>query len=64
MKNTINETTKLFIEKLQKIGKELYEEYNSLDIDDEIKYCCPLTDTIDNLYGISCMTVDEVIEEY
>ena len=62
MKNTMNEITKAFIEKLQKVGMELYEEYNSLDING-IKYTCPLTNIMDELYGFSLKDLNETIKE-
>lgn len=62
MKNTMDEEMKGFIEKIQKIGMELYEEYNSLG-DKGIEYTCPLTDIIDDLYAFSCMKVDETVKE-
>ena len=62
MKNAMNETLKKFIEKLQKVGMELYEEYNSLDIDG-IEYTCPLTDVVDTLYEFSIKDANETIKE-
>lgn len=61
MENTMNKKLKTFIEKVQEIGMELYEEYNSLD--DCIEYTCPLTDVIDELYGFSCINIDETVKE-
>lgn len=62
MENIMNKDMKLFIEKLQKTGRELYEEYNSLD-DSGIEYTCPLTILIDELYSFSIMNIDETIDE-
>lgn len=62
MKNTMSKTTKTFIEKLQKVGMELYEEYNSLDTDG-IEYTCPLTDIIDKLYEFSIKDINETVKE-
>lgn len=60
MKNAMNESVKKFIEKLQKVGMELYEEYSSLD---GIEYTCPLTDVIDTLYEFSIKDINETIKE-
>lgn len=59
--NTMNNTLKAFIDKIQKIGMELYEEYNSLDTG--VEYTCPLTDIIDALYAFSCLNADKTIED-
>lgn len=62
MKNAMNESIEKFVKKLQEVGMELYEEYNSLDIDG-IVYTCPLTDIIDTLYAFSMKDINETIKE-
>ena len=62
MKNIMNEAVKNFIEKVQEIGMELYEEYSNMD-NSGIEYTCPLTDVIDTLYEFSIKDINETIKE-
>ena len=48
-----------FLDKAQRIAKELYEECNSFD---ELRYSCPLTDTMDRLYEFSLMKKEDAIK--
>ena len=58
-KNAMTEELNNFIDKVQKISMELYNEYNALG--NGVEYTCELTDLIDKLYEFSLKKAMEVI---
>ena len=59
MGNKMNMETRNFIEKLQAIGRELYNEGDRLDID----FTCPLSQMLDALYSFSMMSTEDAIDD-
>ena len=49
-----------FIDKLQKAGRELYEEYNSLS--NSVWYTCELTNLMDRLYEFNLLEKKDTIK--
>lgn len=59
MKNQMTDELSTFIDKVQRIGMELAEEYNSLN--EGVEYTCELTNLIDNLYEFSLLEKKDTI---
>lgn len=59
MKNKMTEELNAFINKVQRIGMELYDEYNSLN--EEVEYTCELSNLIDSLYEFSLLNKENTI---
>ncbi len=59
MKNKMTDELNTFINKVQRIGMELYDEYNSLN--EEVEYTCELTNLIDSLYEFSLLNKEDTI---
>lgn len=59
MENKMTDELNIFIDKLQRIAMELYDEYSSLDTG--IEHTCELTELIDNLYAFSLLNNKEAI---
>lgn len=59
MENKMTDELSIFINKLQRIAMELYDEYNSLD--EGIEHTCELTELIDNLYAFSLLNHKDAI---
>ncbi len=60
MENVMTEELSKFIDKLQKAGGELYEEYNSLS--NSVGYTCKLTNLMDHLYEFSLLEKKDTIK--
>lgn len=59
MKNKMTDELNMFINKVQRIGMELYDEYNSLN--EDVEYTCELTNLIDSLYEFSLLNKEDTI---
>lgn len=59
MGNKMTKELDVFLDKAQRIARELYEECNSFD---ELRYSCPLTVTMDQLYEFSLMKKNDAIK--
>lgn len=55
----MTEELNAFINKVQRIGMELYDEYNSLN--EEVEYTCELSNLIDSLYEFSLLNKENTI---
>ena len=62
MRNTLNEQTKKFIQKIRPILRDLYNEYVSID-DDGVHYTCPLTELMDNCSYVADLNIEDVVNE-
>lgn len=60
MENKMTDELDVFINKLQKIAMELYDEYNSFDTG--IEHTCELTELIDSLYAFSLLNHKDAIK--
>lgn len=60
MENVMTEELSKFIDKLQKAGRELYEEYNSLS--NSVWYTCELTNLMDRLYEFNLLEKKDTIK--
>lgn len=61
MKNKMTDELSTFIDKVQRIGMELFDEYNSLI--EGVEYTCELTDVIDSLYEFSLLKKKDTINQ-
>ena len=59
MKNKMTDELSTFIDKVQRIGMELHDEYNSLI--EGVEYTCELTNLIDSLYEFSLLEKKDTI---